>query len=146
MTFQLPEPTTPFGVSVRCRVQEEYLIWLTAIGLHGMPQPAPVWFLWDEAASNFLIYNQTYAKRLDLVRNNSQVALNFNGYETGYGIIAFTGHAQICPDEPPAHEHPLYLAKYRHWMTNKFGSPAQFAADFSVALHVYPIKVRGSSR
>jgi hypothetical protein len=79
------------------------------------------------------------------VRNNSQVALNFNGYGTGYGIITFTGHAQICPDEPPAHQHPLYLEKYRHWMTLKFGSPEQFAADFSVALRVFPLKARGSS-
>jgi PPOX class probable F420-dependent enzyme len=145
MTFQLPEPINPFGVSVNRRIEEEYLIWLTAVGLHGMPQPAPVWFLWDEAAGNFLIYNQTEAKRLNLVRNNSQVALSFNGYGTGYGIITFTGHAQIITDEAPAHQHPLYLAKYRHWMTLKFGSPEQFAAIFSVALRVYPLKVRGSS-
>src|SRR5262249_29986983 len=76
----------------------------------GMPQPAPIWFWWDEAGSNFLIYNQTQAKRLELVRNNPQVALNFDGYGTGYGIIVFTGHAEICPDEPPADQHPLYLA------------------------------------
>lgn len=145
MTFQLPEPTTPFGMSLHRRIQEEYLIWLTAVGLHGMPQPAPVWFLWDEEAANFLIYNQTHAKRLDLVRNNPQVALNFNGYATGYGIITFTGRAHICAGEPPAHQHPRYLAKYSHWMTRIFGSPEQFAAEFSVALRVYPIKVRGSS-
>lgn len=145
MTFQLPETTKPFGVSVQRRVREEYLIWLTAVGLHGMPQPAPVWFLWDEAASNFLIYSLSDAKRLDFVRNNSQVALNFNGYGTGYGIITFIGHAQICPDEPPAHQQPLYLAKYGYWMTSKFGSPEQFATDFSVALRVSPLKVFGSS-
>jgi len=98
MTFQFPDTTTPFGVSVRRRIHEEYLIWITAVGLHGMPQPAPVCFLWDEVASNFLIYNQTHAKRLDLVRKHSQVALNFNGYGTGYGIITFTGHAQISAD------------------------------------------------
>jgi len=145
MTFQLPDTSTPFGLSVRRRLHEEYLMWLTAVGFHGMPQPAPIWFLWDDAASNFLIYNQTQAKRLDLVRKNPQVALNFDGYGTGFGIIAFTGHAEISPDEPPADHHPLYLAKYRHWMTTKFGSPERFAADYSVALRVHPIKVRGSS-
>jgi PPOX class probable F420-dependent enzyme len=145
MTFQLPDTSTPFGLGVRRRLHEEYLMWLTAMGMHGMPQPAPIWFLWDEAASNFLIYNQTHAKRLDLVRHNSQVALNFDGYGTGFGIIVFTGHAEISADEPPADQHQLYLAKYRHWMTSKFGSPEQFAADYSVALRVYPSKVRGSS-
>ena len=145
MTFQLPDDSMPFGKSVRRRVHEEYLMWLTTVDMHNMPQPAPIWFWWDEAASNFLIYNQTHAKRLDFVRRNSQVALHFDGYGTGSGIIVFTGHAQISSSEPPADQHQLYLAKYRHWMTSKFGSPEQFAADFSVALRVSPLKVRGSS-
>jgi PPOX class probable F420-dependent enzyme len=145
MTFQLTDDSTPFGKNVRRRVHEEYLMWLTAVDIHGTPQPAPVWFLWDEDASNFLIYNQTYAKRLDFVRRNSQVALHFDGYGTGSGIIVFTGHAQISTSEPPADQHQLYVAKYRHWMTSKFGSPEQFAADYSVALRIYPMKVRGSS-
>lgn len=145
MTFHLPDDSTPFGKNVRRRVHEEYLIWLTTVDTRGMPQPAPVWFLWDEDASNFLVYNQTHAKRLDLVRRNAQVALNFDGYGTGSGIIVFTGHAQISTTEPSADQHLLYLAKYRHWMTSKFGSPEQFAAEYSVALRIFPMKVRGSS-
>jgi PPOX class probable F420-dependent enzyme len=120
-------------------------MWLTTVDSQGMPQPTPVWFWWDEAASNFLIYNQTHAKRLESVRRNAQVALHFDGYGTGSGIIVFTGHAQISPAEPPADQHPFYLTKYHHWMTSKFGSPEQFAAEYSVALRVSPLKVRGSS-
>ncbi len=145
MTFQLPDDSTPFGKLVRRRVHEEYLLWLTTVDLHGMPQPAPVWFWWDEAASNFLVYNQTHAKRLEFVRRNAQVALHFDGYGTGSGIMVFTGHAQISPSEPPADQHLLYLAKYCHWMTSKFGSPEQFAAEYSVAFRIFPLKVRGSS-
>ena len=145
MTFQLPDDSTTFGKNVQRRVHEEYMIWLTTVDTRGMPQPAPVWFWWDEAASNFLVYNQVHAKRLDFVRQNSQVALNFDGYGTGSGIIVFTGHAQISPSEPTADQHPLYLAKYHHWMTSKFGSPERFAAEYAVALRIAPIKVRGSS-
>ncbi|HEU4426583.1 MAG TPA: pyridoxamine 5'-phosphate oxidase family protein [Pilimelia sp.] len=144
MTFQLPTDDSAFARSVRRRVDEEYLVWLTAMGKRGMPQPAPVWFWWDQQARNFLIYNQTHAKRLELIHLNPQVALNFNGYGTGFGIIAFVGTAEYT-DDPPAHQHAAYLAKYQHWMTVKFGSPEQFAADFSVPMRVYPIKVRGSS-
>lgn len=145
MTFQLPDDSTLFGNSVRRRVQEEYLMWLTTVDARGMPQPAPVWFWWDEAASNFLIYTLAHARRLEFVRQNPQVALHFDSYGTGSGIIVFTGHAQISTAEPPADQHPLYLAKYRHWMASKFGSPEQFAAEHSVALRISPIKVRGSS-
>jgi len=145
MTFQLPDDSTPFGKNVRLRVHEEYLMWLTTVDTRGMPQPAPIWFWWDDAAANFLVYNLTHAKRLDFVRNNSRVALHFDGYRTGSGIIVFTGHARISPSEVPADQHPSYMAKYRHWMTGMFGSPEQFAARYSVALRISPVKVRGSS-
>ena len=145
MTFQFPDENTTFGKNVRRRIHEEYIIWLTTVDTRSTPQPAPTWFWWDEAASSFLIYNLAHAKRLDFVRRNDRVALNLNGDSTGSGIIVFTGHAQISPDEAPADQHPLYLAKYRHWMTRMFGSPEQFAAKYSVALRISPIKVRGSS-
>lgn len=139
MTFELPTGDSAFAKSVRRRVDEEYLIWLTAMGKRGMPQPAPVWFWWDQRATNFLIYNQTFAKRLELIRLNRQVALNFNGYGTGFGIVTFMGVAEIT-DDPPADRYPPYLAKYQHWMTVKFGSPEAFAAAFSVPVRVYPLK------
>src|SRR5712692_1896786 len=110
-----------------------------------MPQPAPTSAWWHEAASNVLVYTLAPARCLDSVRRNAQVALHFDGYRTCSAIIVFTGHAQISTAESPADQHPLYLAKYRHWMTSKFGSPEQFAAEYSVALRISPIKVRGSS-
>ncbi len=145
MTFQLPDESTTFGKNVRRRVQEEYIIWLTTVDTRGMPQPLPVWFWWDGQTSTFLVYNLAHAKRLDFVRRNAQVALHFDGYGTGTGIIVFTGQAQLSPSELPADQHPFYLAKYRHWMTSMFGSPEQFAAEYSVALRISPVKVRGSS-
>lgn len=120
-------------------------MWLTTVDTRGMPQPAPTRFWWDEATSTFLVYNLTHAKRLDFVRRNPQVALHFNSDCTGSGIIVFTGYAQISPDELPAGQHLFYLAKYRHRMTSKFGSPEQFAAQYSVALRISPSKVRGSA-
>src|SRR5262245_43488721 len=100
MDFQLPSDDSAFATSVRRHVDEEYLIWLTAMGETGMPQPAPVWFWWDAKARNFLIYNLTHARRLDLVRLNPQVALSFNGYATGYGVVTFLGNAELTNDPP----------------------------------------------
>ena len=78
------------------------------------------------------------------MRLNPQVALNFDGYGTGFGIVTFLGHAEITA-ELPADRHPEYLAKYGHWMKVKFGSPADFASEYSVPLRVHPTRVRGSS-
>jgi hypothetical protein len=41
MTVHLPDTSMPCGRGARRRVHEEYLLWLTAMGMHGMPQPAP---------------------------------------------------------------------------------------------------------
>lgn len=145
MTFQLPDDGTPFARNVRRRAQEEYIMWLVTVDKRGAPQPTPIWFWWDEATSSFLVYNMARAKRLEVLAQHSQVAMHFNGDATGSGIIVFSGHAQLSPDEPPADQHPLYLAKYHHWMTSMFGTPEKFAAEYSVALRIYPKKVRGSS-
>ena len=145
MSFELPVGDNAFAKSVRRRVHEEYLVWMTAMGKGGMPQPRPVWFWWDPETKSFLIYNHFEAKGVELARLNPQVSLNFDGYGTGFGIIVFLGNARFDIDEPPADQHPQYLAKYSHWMTTKFGSPANFAAEYSIPVRVYPVKVRGSS-
>src|SRR6266581_1156609 len=49
MSFQLPDPSTPFGERVARRLRDERLIWLTTVDAKGIPQPTPVWFLWDGA-------------------------------------------------------------------------------------------------
>ncbi len=65
MAFQLPDPSTPFGERIARRLRNERLMWLTTVDANGMPQPTPVWFLWDEATSTILIYSRSDAKRLE---------------------------------------------------------------------------------
>ncbi len=79
MAFQLPDPSTPFGERIARRLRNERLMWLTTVDANGMPQPTPVWFLWDEATSTILIYSRSDAKRLEHLQQNPRVALNFDG-------------------------------------------------------------------
>src|SRR5438270_7290520 len=102
MTFQLPDTATPFGERVARRLREERLIWLTTVDAKGMPQPTPIWFLWDEATSTMLMYSRVDAKRLAHIRQNPKVALNFDGNGFGGDIIVITGEAQFSPADPPA--------------------------------------------
>ncbi len=143
MTFQLPDPTTPFGERVARRLRDERLIWLTTVDAKGTPQPTPVWFLWDEAASTFLIYSRADAKRLAHLQRNYRVALNFDGNGTGGDIIVITGRAQVSSDDPPADQLPAYVEKYRDFIARRYSTPENFASIYPVALRVRPIAIRG---
>ena len=143
MTFQLPDPSTPFGERVLRRLRDERLIWLTTVDAKGMPQPTPVWFLWDEATSTILIYSRADAKRLAHLQQDPRVALNFDGNGRGGDIIVITGQAQVSSDDPPADRLPTYVEKYHDFIARGFTTPGKFASIYSVALRIHPIAVRG---
>ena len=143
MTFQLPDPSTPFGERVARRLRDERLIWLTTVDAKGMPQPTPVWFLWDEATSTFLIYSRSDAKRLEHLQHNPRVALNFDGNGSGGDIIVITGQAQVSSADPPANQLPTYVEKYREFIARRYTTPENFASIYSVALRIRPLAIRG---
>lgn len=143
MTFQLPDPSTPFGERVARRLRNESLIWLTTVDAKGTPQPTPVWFLWDGATSTILIYSRAEAKRLVHIQQNPRVALNFDGNGKGGDIIVITGQVRVSADDLPAHQVPAYVEKYREYMARSFGTAEHFASMYPVALRVRPMAVRG---
>ena len=142
MAFQLPDPATPFGARVARRLHEEHIIWLTTVDAKGMPQPNPVWFLWDDATSTMLIYTFPDAKRIAHIQHNPGVALNFDGNGTG-GNIIITGEARFNPDELPAPQVPAYMEKYRESIARLNYVLQEWAAEYSVALRIHPTKLRG---
>ena len=143
MAFQLPDPSTPFGERVARRLRNEPVIWLTTVDAKGIPQPTPVWFLWDEATVTFLVYSQAGAKRLAHLQQNSRVALNFDGDGKGGNIIVITAEAQISSNDPPADQLPTYVEKYREFIAQLFATPEKFASIYSVALRIHPMLIRG---
>ncbi|MCB0048173.1 MAG: pyridoxamine 5'-phosphate oxidase family protein, partial [Caldilineaceae bacterium] len=44
------------------RIEREEVIWLTTVSSRGVPQPRPVWFVWE--AGSFLIYSTPRAWKL----------------------------------------------------------------------------------
>jgi PPOX class probable F420-dependent enzyme len=143
MAFQLPDPATQFGERVARRMRDERLIWLTTVDAKGTPQPAPVWFWWDEATSTILMYSRADAKRLAHIQLNPQVAFNLDGNGKGGDIIVITGKAQLSPGDPPADQLPVYVEKYRDLIARSYGTPERFAEMYPVALRTRPIAIRG---
>ncbi len=143
MTFQLPDPSTPFGERVVRRLREDRLIWFTTVDAKGTPQPTPVWFLWDDTNSTILIYSRADAKRLEHIQRNPRIALHFDGNGKGGDIIVITGEGQLSPSDPPADRLPAYVDKYRDFIATRYETPEKFAQVYSVALRILPTRVRG---
>ncbi|NMH96295.1 TIGR03667 family PPOX class F420-dependent oxidoreductase [Pseudonocardia acidicola] len=143
MAVTLPDPGTEFGARVARRLHDEPLAWLTVVDGAGTPQPAPVWFLWDDASNSALIYSQGGAKRLEHLRANPRVAFHFDGDGQGGDIVVLTGTAEVAPDEPSADRNPAYLAKYGERIIGGWQTPENFASIYSVPLRFRPSRVRG---
>ncbi len=106
-------------------------------------QPAPVWFLWDDASSSALVYSRGDAKRLGHLLANPRVALHLDGNGTGGDIVVLTGAAVEAPDEPSASANPDYLAKYGDWITRRWQTAENFSSIYSVPVRIRVERVRG---
>src|SRR6266545_4672045 len=122
------------------RLREVKTIWLTTVNANGQPQPAPVWFLWDNGT--FLIYSQPSAQKLVNIDRNPKVSINFNTDEWGNDVVVFLGEAQLDPNAPPSNQLPGYFDKYREGIADINMSPENLAKSFSVAYRVTPTRVR----
>jgi PPOX class probable F420-dependent enzyme, Rv3369 family len=143
MSFQLPDPATPFGERVARRLHNDPIIWLTTVDAKGIPQPNPVWFLWDDATQTILIYSKAYAKREAHIKANPRVSLNFDGNGKGGDIIVITGEARFSSTDPSADKLPSYVQKYQQFIKGSFGTPANFASQYPVAMRIHPLSIRG---
>ncbi len=138
------EIPTKLRATVRRRLKEEYVVWLTTVSSDLTPQPRPVWFIWDEERGSFLIYSQPNAHKVHHIKQHPNVALHFNSDATGDSdILVFIGKAEIDPDAPPPHKVRAYVKKYRDGITGLNSTPEEMGREYSIAIRVTPTSVRG---
>jgi PPOX class probable F420-dependent enzyme len=131
-----------FGRAVRQHLKTQYVIWLTTVDANLMPQPRPVWFVWQD--DSFLIFSQAKAHKVVHIKKNPKVALHFNTDETGDKyVMVFTGEASVDTDCPPAHQVPAYFEKYKDGIAGLDMTPEGFSSEYSVAIRIHPAEVRG---
>lgn len=135
------DPDTKFGARVLQRLQNEEVIWLTTVRADQLPQPSPVWFLWD--GETFLIYSIADKPKLRNIARNSKVALNLNSDEHGYEVVVFSADARIDTDMPSVIEVEEYIQKYTEGITGIDMTPESFAEEYTVAIRITPTHVRG---
>lgn len=123
-------------------IKSEYVVWLTTVDANHVPQPRPVWFIWDEDA--FLIFSQPKAHKVQHIRENGSVSLHFNTDETGdQNVVVYIGMATLDAKTPPAHKVSAYLRKYRKSIKELGMTLEQFSKEYSTAIRVKPTSLRG---
>jgi PPOX class probable F420-dependent enzyme len=123
------------------RILKENVIWLTTVRADGMPQPTPVWFIYEEGV--FTIYTIPTSQKVKNIAANPKVALNLNSDFEGESYVVVMGEAEFVASPPPASEVPAYIAKYRKGIGDIGMTPESFVQQFSGAIRVTPTRARG---
>jgi len=140
MAFTI-DTSTAFGERAARRIREEVVGWLVTVSPAGAPQPVPVWFLWDGAGS-VLLYSRPGKPKLRNIAANPRVALHLDGNGQGGDIVVLSGTAAVS-DDPPADRIDDYVAKYLPLIERAGWTPASFAADYSVPVHIALTRLGG---
>ena len=132
-----------FGRVVKKHLKNEYFIWLTTVDSKGMPQPRPVWFIWED--DSFIIFSQPGAYKVKHLKDNPKVSLHFNTTDEAgeKDVIVFVGEAVFDKKISPAHQVKAYLKKYKTDMINLNATPEEFSKEYSTAIRIKPMEVRG---
>ncbi len=123
------------------RLRSAYYIWFTTVRGDGMPQPTPVWFIWDGDA--FLIYTVPTAQKVRNIRKNPKVALGYSASDDAGDFVVIMGEAKIEDGAPLANQVPAYVEKYSQGFIDIGMTADSMARMFSTAIRVTPIHVRG---
>ena len=133
--------STDFGKRVARRLEEEWIMWLTTVDSKHMPQPRPVWYLWD--GETFLVYSAPDTYKLRHIARNPYVALHMDGDGLGGDIVVFVGEAHIVENAPPPNEVEAYVTKYRDGMARIGMTVDQYAQAYPVGIRITPTALRG---
>ncbi len=132
---------SPLGKRTFERLENEQVIWLTTVAASGVPQPRPVWFVWD--GSILTVYTQATARKVAHLRANPHVALNFNSDGEGGDIQVLLGTATVDVGAPEVRDNAPYLEKYGEGIRDIGLDVEGYTAMFTVALRIEPTRLRG---
>ncbi len=125
---------------VENRLRHNLMAWLTTVRQDGQPVTVPVWFLLRED-DTILVYSQPGSAKFRNISANPKVSLVLDVCDLGRNIVRIEGTATPIKSESPANQQPAYLAKYTERIGALFDTPERFAALFSAALLITPVKL-----
>lgn len=135
------DTSTEFGQRAERRLNEASIIWLTTVRKDGMPQPLPVWFLWD--GEKVLIFTQPGAQKLNNLDHSPKAALHLDSDGRGGDIIVLEGEAEVLAEDLSALDVEAYIDKYRAGLDRLNTTPEAFAKSYRVPILFTPDRIRG---
>ena len=120
------------------RLDGELVAWMTTVNATGQPQTSPVWFLAEDEV--IVVYSLDKTPRTRNIATQPKVCLNLNSTPSGGQVVIIEGTAELVADGPPADEDTRYVTKYEGPMEDLGMTPASFAADYPVRIHIRPTR------
>ena len=133
--------STEFGQRANKRLSEEEVIWLTTTDDNGVPQPRPVWFLWD--GETFLVFSQPQGYKVAHIQKRNQVALNLNSTFTGGDVVVLLGEADLLSTPVSQQAMDAYLKKYEQGLKGINMTESDFQDSYHTAIRIKPTQLRG---
>lgn len=135
------DTATEFGARAARRLHEDQMGWLVTVRADGMPQPTPIWFLWED--DEFMIFSEPDAQKVRNIANNPKVSLHLDGDGRGGDIVVVSGEARVVTEPPSAAQMNAYVAKYAEGIKGLGMTPEQLAQTYSTTIRMTPGKLTG---
>jgi PPOX class probable F420-dependent enzyme len=135
------DTSTDFGKRIANQLVHDEILWLTTVDANNVPQPVPVWFIWD--GETILFYSQPNKPKLRNIERNPRVSMNFNTEPMGEEVGVLIGTIAVDPSAPLANKNPGYLAKYGEGIIRIGMTNDTYSESYTVPLRFTPEKLRG---
>ena len=136
--------TDPLQAQILERLEHEEYGYLITVRPDGRPHAIPVCFLYEQ--DSILIFSLPDSVKVRNIRENPHVSLALESFGFGdYFSVVIDGIAELVDEPSNWLQYPPYDAKYMKLSQRIFGSdhvPAEYAAQFSQAIRITPVKIR----
>jgi PPOX class probable F420-dependent enzyme len=109
--------------------------WLTTVTPSKRPAPRPVWFVFDGEV--FIVFSSSSAAKVQHIRANPNVSVNFSTDQEGGGVLVISGKAQLA-SEISASKTPAYLEKYEAKIKGIGHDLASFDEAYDLGIRITP--------
>ena len=136
--------TDPLQAQILERLEQEEYGFLITVRPDGRPHAIPVCFLYEN--DSILVFSLPDSVKVRNIRENPQVSLALESFGFGdYFSVVIEGTAELVDEPTNWLQHPPYNAKHIKLSQRIFGSdhvPEEYAAQFSQAIRITPVKIR----